>query len=71
MVSKEEFVESWLKSKSEIRKVHFSHGFILANAFMFDVTKGEGKYIMRLQVNTRKCVTNTGYISLDDITEIE
>lgn len=71
MKTLEEFMLAWSKAKSGIRRVRFSYGFIFANSFMPETSEFDGSYFIILRVAESSHLTETGYIALENVKEID
>ena len=71
MKTLEEFISAWSKAKSGIKRVHFSYGFILANSFMPKTSEYDGSYFITLRIEESSHLTETGYIALENVKEID
>ena len=72
MKSIEEFIKSWyaIKDRKKIRGIQTVSGIIYANHFSVDVSEFEGSYWINLYLLINKTLASSGYIYLDEITEI-
>ena len=68
----EEFIKSWysIKDRKKIRGIQTVGGIIYANHFSVDVSVFEGTYWINLYIVINKTPVSSGYIYLEDITEI-
>ena len=68
----EEFINSWysIKDRKKIRGIQTISGIIYANHFSINVSEFNGSYWINLYIVINKTLTSSGYIYLDEITEI-
>ena len=68
----EEFINLWykIKDRKKIRGIQTVSGIIYANHFSVDVSEIEGTYWINLYIVINKTLASSGYIYLEDITEI-
>ena len=68
----EEFIKSWysIKDRKKIRGIQTVSGIIYSNHFSVDVSEFEGTYWINLYIVINKTLVSSGYIYLEDITEI-
>ena len=68
----EEFIKSWysIKDRKKIRGIQTVSGIIYSNHFSIDVSEMDGTYWIDLYIVINKTLASSGYIYLDEITEI-
>ena len=67
-----QFIEKFgnVKDKSHIRAVETNGNIIYGNHFTIDVSENDFSYFVALYIVKNKELIETGYICLDDITEV-
>ena len=68
----EEFINSWysIKDRKKIRGIQTVSGIIYSNHFSIDVSEFNSSYWINLYIVINKTLVSSGYIYLDEITEI-
>ena len=70
MITKEEFVKQWKKSESDIKEIHFSGGYIIANDFVFMYSELNVVNLVHLIFIVDDRLISVGFIKLESILRV-